>query len=209
MTQFVFSPSPSSAHCCAGKAAGLWAVCRAARRAERDERPHGARDSESEGAPEAGHGRPAGGAEAGQQPGPLTSRRAGVGPQSRQRTELFRVFFLFFPIIIISTFLCSRTLVFQPAGRLDPKEIPVQNFYGRASELERVFQADLPTSRFVGFITLGLNLYFKKQNKKKRKKSALFTFGFALESASLYRCTFGLTTGICEVFCFYIFRRPL
>lgn len=55
----------------AGEAAGLQAVWGDARGARWGEGPQRARDPESEGAPEAGHGCSAGGTESGQQPGPL------------------------------------------------------------------------------------------------------------------------------------------
>lgn len=60
-------------------------------RAERHERPERARDSELEGAFEPGHGCPAGGAEAGQQPGPL-----------RQRSSRSFCVFLSFPDVWIT-----------------------------------------------------------------------------------------------------------
>lgn len=68
----------------AGEAAGRRTLRGGDGAAERDEGPERARDPESEGAPEAGHGRSAGGAEAGKQPGPL-SGCCRTGRQVRRR----------------------------------------------------------------------------------------------------------------------------
>lgn len=65
---------PSLSNHRAGEAAGLQAGRGDARGARWGEGPQRARDPESEGAPEAGHGCSAGGTESGQQPGPLRVR---------------------------------------------------------------------------------------------------------------------------------------
>lgn len=70
---------PSLSNHRAGEAAGLQAVWRDARGARWGEGPQRARDPESEGAPEAGHGCSAGETESGQQPGPLRVRGSSDG----------------------------------------------------------------------------------------------------------------------------------